>query len=198
MTKSHRFRTAFIRASTFFLPTRDVSAIRVLASPERTTGQRRAAAIVLCGFTGLLVVLVVGAIKLVTEIILPSWVNRVGFVAGGTSLAVAFAGVFLFWMASPEFQPGYASNSMPEPISIEGPVELIDGKLTLRVPLEAGGDQLAPLARGIGKIDGEFLDVVIQPWLAEKLRIEAGSLVFVDNKNGKFTITRSAANDEPR
>jgi hypothetical protein len=92
----------------------------------------------------------------------------------------------------------YASNPMPEPISIEGPVELIDGKLTLRIPLEAGGDQLAPLARGIGEIDGEFLDVVIQPWLAEKLRIEAGSLVFVDNKNGKFTITRSAANDETR
>jgi hypothetical protein len=46
-------------------------------------------------------------------------------------------------------------------------------------------------------IDGEFLKVVIQPWLAEKLRIAAGSLVIVDNVNGKFTITRSAANDEP-
>jgi len=49
----------------------------------------------------------------------------------------------------------------------------------------------------IGEIDGEFLKVVIQPWLAEKLRIRAGSLVIVDNLNGKFTITRSAANDEP-
>ena len=87
---------------------------------------------------------------------------------------------------------------MPEPISIEGPVELLDGKLTIRIPLEAGGDQLAPFARGMGVVDGEFLNVVIQPWLAEKLRIEAGSLVFVDNKNGNFTITRSAANDEIR
>ena len=86
---------------------------------------------------------------------------------------------------------------MTNPISLEGPVELIDGKLTIRIPLAAGGAQLAPLARGIGETDGEYLSVVIQPWLAEKLRIGEGSLVFVDNKNGKFTITRSAANDEP-
>ncbi|HEX4601073.1 MAG TPA: hypothetical protein VH116_06755 [Gemmatimonadales bacterium] len=86
---------------------------------------------------------------------------------------------------------------MPDPTSLEGPVELIDGKLTLRVPLAAGGDQLAPLARGIGEIDGEYLKVIIQPWLAGKLRIVPGSLVFVDNRNGKFTITRSAANDRP-
>jgi hypothetical protein len=85
---------------------------------------------------------------------------------------------------------------MTNPISLEGPVELIDGKLTIRIPLAAGGAQLAPLARGIGETDGEYLNVVIQPWLAEKLRVGEGSLVFVDNKNGKFTITRSAANDE--
>ena len=59
------------------------------------------------------------------------------------------------------------------------------------------GAALAPLAKRIGEIDGEFLKVVIQPWLAEKLRIAEGSLVIVDNANGKFTITRSAANDEP-
>ena len=51
---------------------------------------------------------------------------------------------------------------------------------------------LAPLARGIGVVEGEYLKVVIQPWLAEKLRIVAGSLVVVDNVNGEFTITRSA------
>jgi hypothetical protein len=86
---------------------------------------------------------------------------------------------------------------MSDFISLEGPVELIDGRLVLRIPLAAGGDKLAPFARGIGECDGAFLNVVIQPWLAEKLRIEAGSLVFVDNQDGKFTITRSAANDEP-
>ena len=86
---------------------------------------------------------------------------------------------------------------MPEPISLEGPVELVDGKLTLQIPLAAGGDRLAPLARGIGKVIGADLVVVIPPWLAEKLRIDSGSLVHVDNCNGKFTITRSAKNDEP-
>jgi len=87
---------------------------------------------------------------------------------------------------------------MADFISLEGPIESVDGKLMLRIPLAAGGDKLAILARGIGEIQGDYLQVVIQPWLAEKLRVSAGSLVFVDNKNGKFTITRSAANDSPR
>ena len=84
---------------------------------------------------------------------------------------------------------------MDDFISIEGPVELINGNLTLRIPLSAGGNQLAPFAHGIGQIEDDFLCVIIKPWLAEKLRIGEGSLVVVDNNNGKFTITRSAAND---
>jgi hypothetical protein len=87
---------------------------------------------------------------------------------------------------------------MTDLVSLEGPVELIEGKLVIRIPLTAGGDRLAPLARGIGETDSEYLTVVIQPWLAEKLRIGAGSLVVVDNADGRFQITRSAANDEPR
>jgi hypothetical protein len=85
---------------------------------------------------------------------------------------------------------------MAEVVSLEGPVEVVNGKLVILIPLEAGGAVLAPLAKGIGEIDGDFLKVVIRPWLAEKLRIAAGSLVIVDNANGKFTITRSPANDE--
>lgn len=86
---------------------------------------------------------------------------------------------------------------MADVVSLEGPVEVVNGELVILIPLDAGGAVLAPLANGIGEIDGEFLKVVVQPWLAEKLRIGAGSLVIVDNVNGKFTITRSAANDEP-
>jgi len=86
---------------------------------------------------------------------------------------------------------------MSDKISLEGPLELIDGKLTLQIPLAAGGGKLAPLARGIGEIEGDNLVVVIHPGMAERLRIGAGSLVFVDNLNGKFTITRSAKNDDP-
>ena len=84
---------------------------------------------------------------------------------------------------------------MADIISIEGQVELVDGHLTLLIPRSAGGEALAALAHGIGHFDGEVLSVVIQPWLADKLRITAGSFVVVDNENGKFTITRSAKND---
>ena len=86
---------------------------------------------------------------------------------------------------------------MADDVSLERPVEIVDGELAIVIPLDAGGADLAPFAKGIGEIEGEFLKVVIQPWLAEKLRIGAGSLVIVDNVNGKFTITRGAANDEP-
>lgn len=84
---------------------------------------------------------------------------------------------------------------MTETISLEGPVELLNGELTLRIPMSAGGDQLAPLARQIADVQDGYLCVVIQPWLAEKLNIRAGSLVVVDNATGKFRITRSPAND---
>jgi hypothetical protein len=84
---------------------------------------------------------------------------------------------------------------MTKIVSIEGPVEFVDGKLVLRIPLWAGGDTLAPLTRGIGQVEGGDLVVMIKPWMAKQLRIEAGSLVVVDNVNGKFTITRSERND---
>jgi hypothetical protein len=75
---------------------------------------------------------------------------------------------------------------MTDITSLEGPVELFNGQLTLRIPLAAGGDKFVQCARGIGHVDGEYLNIVIQPWLAEKLRIAAGSLVFVDNRDGKL------------
>jgi hypothetical protein len=37
-------------------------------------------------------------------------------------------------------------------------------------------------------IDGEFLVVIILPWLAAKLGLSEGNLVHVDNRNGKFNI----------
>jgi hypothetical protein len=93
--------------------------------------------------------------------------------------------------------PGILSRRpKSEVVSVEGPVESVDGQLAILIPLQAGGAALAPLAKGIGEIDGEFLKVVIRPWLAEGLRIEAGSLVIVHNTNGKFTIIRSSSNDE--
>ena len=73
-------------------------------------------------------------------------------------------------------------------ISIGGPVEQIDGQLVLRIPLGAGGSELIECSRGVGNVEGEFLVIVIQTWLAEKLGLFAGSNVVVDNAEGKLNI----------
>jgi len=77
--------------------------------------------------------------------------------------------------------------------SLAGPVEKIDGKLVLRIPLEAGGREFIECSRGISTVDGEFLNIEIPEWLAGMLRIDAGSRVFVDNRNGKCNIQPVAA-----
>jgi hypothetical protein len=80
---------------------------------------------------------------------------------------------------------------MEDITSLEGPLESIDGKLMLRIPLEAGGRALINSSRGIGVVDGDYLTVLIAPWLASKLGVSAGSIVTVDNRNGKFNIRPS-------
>jgi hypothetical protein len=77
---------------------------------------------------------------------------------------------------------------MDEITSLQGPVEMIDGKLTLLIPLAAGGDQLIECSRGISEVEGEYLKIIIPEWLAGTLRIANGSLVSVNNENGKFNI----------
>jgi hypothetical protein len=72
--------------------------------------------------------------------------------------------------------------------SLRGPVEKIDGKLILRVPLEAGGSELLECSRGISEVEGDYLKILIPEWLAGVLRIDEGSLVSVDNANGIFNI----------
>lgn len=72
--------------------------------------------------------------------------------------------------------------------SLKGPVELIDGKLMLRIPLPAGGEALVGCTRGISLIEQDLLCIHIQEWLAGKLGITAGSIVSVDNRNGRFNI----------
>ncbi|MFZ0882693.1 MAG: hypothetical protein WAN14_04795 [Candidatus Acidiferrales bacterium] len=78
---------------------------------------------------------------------------------------------------------------MDEPASLRGPVEKIDGKLSLRIPLAAGGDEFVACSRGISEVKDGFLIVEIQEWLAGLLRIEEGDLVSVNNADGKFNIT---------
>ncbi len=77
---------------------------------------------------------------------------------------------------------------MSDPTYLSGPVEKINGELILRIPLEAGGENLIDCSKGISRVDGGYLTIVIPEWLAGTLRIEEGSLVSVDNENGKFNI----------
>ena len=72
--------------------------------------------------------------------------------------------------------------------TLQGSVEKVDGKLVLYIPLSAGGDQFIECSKGISELQDEYLKVVIPEWLAGTLRIEEGTLVAIDNMNGKFNI----------
>src|SRR6266436_3048038 len=87
------------------------------------------------------------------------------------------------WHARPNL--GKTGN----PVSIKGPVLKVGGKFTLLIPLEAGGNDLIKCSRGIAEIEGEDLKVTVPDWLADKMGLEEGSLVHVDNDDGKFNIT---------
>ncbi|MGH9791229.1 MAG: hypothetical protein ACRD5W_08475 [Candidatus Acidiferrales bacterium] len=86
---------------------------------------------------------------------------------------------------------------MPEFVSLQGPVEKIDGKLVLRIPLDAGGGELIECSKGISEVEGDTLKVVIPEWLAEKLGIYEGALVAIDNRGGKFNLCLSDENPKP-
>jgi len=73
-------------------------------------------------------------------------------------------------------------------ISLQGPVERIEGKLVLRISLEAGGSELIECSRGISEVEGDYLKITIPEWLSGMLRIDAGSMVSVDNRDGKCNI----------
>jgi hypothetical protein len=72
-----------------------------------------------------------------------------------------------------------------EVVSLQGPVEKIDGRFILRIPLESGGRELIDCSRGISEVKGGYLEITIPDWMAGMLRIDAGSIVSVDNRNGK-------------
>ena len=76
---------------------------------------------------------------------------------------------------------------------LQGPVELVDGKLTLTIPLEFGSG-LVECSRGIGEVRDRDLVIIIQDWLAAKLGIIEGTIVHVDNRNGKFNLMKKPAN----
>jgi hypothetical protein len=66
---------------------------------------------------------------------------------------------------------------------------LIDGKLTLSIPLSEGGTKLLARARSISYIANDCLNIVIPDWLAKKLKIVEGTRVGVDDRDGRFNVT---------
>lgn len=75
-------------------------------------------------------------------------------------------------------------------VAVEGPVERQGERLVLRVPLEAGGDKLRALTRAISFVEDGRLVVLLPEWLAERMQLEEGSAVHLDNRWGKLNIAR--------
>jgi hypothetical protein len=86
-------------------------------------------------------------------------------------------------------QAGPKLGKPSKPVSLEVRAFKVGGKFTLRIPLEAGGNELIRCSRGIASIAGEDLKVTIPDWLGDNMGLEEGSLVRVDNEDGKFNIT---------
>ncbi len=74
-------------------------------------------------------------------------------------------------------------------ISLRGPVEREDGGLVLRIPLDAGGEQLWLVGEAISEIDGDDLVILIPDRVAEMMHVGEGTEVYVDNRDGKLNIT---------
>ncbi|MBV9888480.1 MAG: hypothetical protein JO119_18205 [Acidobacteria bacterium] len=72
--------------------------------------------------------------------------------------------------------------------SLQGPVLLVNGKLTLMIPLEDGGTEFVACSRGISEVEGPCLKITIPEWLAGMLRIDEGDIVCVSNWDGKLHI----------
>jgi hypothetical protein len=77
-----------------------------------------------------------------------------------------------------------------ENIFLTGPIEREGDRLILRIPLDAGGEQLHLVCENISEIDGEDLVVAIPNWLAEHIQVGEGTMVTVDDRWGKFNITK--------
>jgi hypothetical protein len=72
-----------------------------------------------------------------------------------------------------------------------GPIEREASGLVLRIPLDAGGDELHLVCEQISHIDGDDLVVSIPDWLAKETNLAEDTLVIVDSRDGKLNITKA-------
>lgn len=85
---------------------------------------------------------------------------------------------------------------MSREVFIKGPIEMVEGRLILQIPLAVGGDELKECTKGIGHVEGQFLIIEILPWMAEKLGVSEGTIMAVDNSTGEFRMQRADEQEE--
>ena len=81
---------------------------------------------------------------------------------------------------------------MTQPMSVQGPVLKINGRLMLLIPLDRQASEWAAGAHCDFEVDGDCLKIVIPDWLAGILRVEEGDLISVSNWDGELHIEPSA------
>ncbi len=75
-------------------------------------------------------------------------------------------------------------------LSLEGPVERLNGQLILRIPLEAGGHRLRQTVCTECNVQGKDLIVPLPDWLTSSIRLAEGTAVHVDDRWGRLNIAR--------
>jgi len=75
--------------------------------------------------------------------------------------------------------------------TLEGPVELIDGALSLRIPRALAGPDMVTLLSKACRVDDASVTIRIPDSVAASLELTAGSMVAVDNRGGAFAMRRA-------
>ena len=75
-------------------------------------------------------------------------------------------------------------------ISLQGPVERRENRLVLRIPMDAGGDKLQVAARTTSIVEDGMLVVLLPEWLAQRMHLQEGTEVNIDDRWGKLNIAR--------
>lgn len=81
---------------------------------------------------------------------------------------------------------------MEELMSLQGPVLVVNGQLTLLVPLQDGRAESIDRSRDASEVAGSCLQIAIPEWIAGMLRIEEGDIVCVTNWDGELGIKGGA------
>ena len=80
---------------------------------------------------------------------------------------------------------------MSDYVSIDGPIEMIDGRMLVRIPLEPYGKSLVDCTQSLSFIADDHLCIEIHEWMLEKLEMNAADLLHIDNANGEFNMRRA-------